>query len=453
MFRQLMCVVAFIGTWPASQGSAQAADTLVISLTEAERRAVEGSPLLSSAIADIGLAEAQRDRAGHARFLPQLNLRNLWGPIPTQRGEFTPTGVLTSPDSMAGISNLSWFTQVDLEAVQPLYTFGKISSRMDAADHQVELSQAGLAKTRSNVLLLVRQLYWNVVLTDELEGVGRSVLNRVTEAEELLQERYDEGTATQNDLFKFRLFQYDVGRRSRELEGEATKARAGLRALLRLGEGVPFRVETTDLEPLDVALDSLGAYLEVATANRPELGQLRAGIQARRSLVRAAESDSRPSFFVAASVKVNQAPARIDPRYPFWRNDTNYFRPGVAIGFDWNLNFWEHNDKAQIERLESTKLEAQLEPLEARVQQQVLDVYLDAVRARADVEDGRGALQASENWLRAEFQTFDIGISGIEDVIDAFQANIAMTTAQLQNIARLNSLIAELSQIIGQDIE
>ncbi|MGI9625360.1 MAG: TolC family protein [Longimicrobiales bacterium] len=453
MSHRFLCALVLLGGCPALT-QAQATDTLVISLAEAERRALEGSPLLSPAIADIGLAEAQRDRARHARLLPEVNLRNLWGPIPTQRGEYTPTGVLTSPDSIAPLlSNLSWFTQVDLTVLQPLYTFGKISSRMDAADHQIELSQAALQKTRGDVILLARQLYWNVVLTDELDGVVGGVLNRVTEAEELLQERYDDGSATQNDLFKFRLFKYQVGQRARQLDAEAQKARGGLRALLRLGDRVPFRVETEDLEPLDVALDSLETYLQLAAANRPELDQLRAGIAARRSLVRAAESDGKPTFYVGADIKFNEAPARIDPDNPFWRNDNNYFRPGVAFGIDWNLNFREHKTRTEIERLETMKLEAQVEPLVAQVEQEVLEVYLDAVRARADVEDGRGALQASENWLRAEFQTFDIGISGIEDVIAAFQANIEMTTAQLQNIARLNTLIAELSQRIGQDIQ
>ena len=101
---------------------------------------------------------------------------------------------------------------------------------------------------------------------------------------------------------------------------------------------------------------------------------------------------------------------------------------------------------------ETAKLEAQAYPLRLMIEQQVREAYLDAVRAREDVEVGRRALRASENLIRAELQTFDIGLGGIEDVIDAFKANVGMTLAQFQNIATLNSRIAELSQRVGMEI-
>jgi hypothetical protein len=49
-------------------------------------------------------------------------------------------------------------------------------------------------------------------------------------------------------------------------------------------------------------------------------------------------------------------------------------------------------------------------------------------------------------------QTFDIGIGQINDVIDAFQANVEMRTLQLQNIAAFNVAVAELSQRVGVDL-
>ena len=66
--------------------------------------------------------------------------------------------------------------------------------------------------------------------------------------------------------------------------------------------------------------------------------------------------------------------------------------------------------------------------------------------------DGRDALQASENLLRAELQTFDIGIGAVEDVISAFESNVSMAAEQFGNIATFNSKLAELSQRIGRDI-
>jgi len=435
-----------------ARAQASAADTVIVGLAEAEARALEQSPLLGPALASVEIARAQQSRAEHARFLPELKLRNVWGPIPRARGEFNEFGVLMSPDTMTGLDDLTWFTQVDLNFVQPLYTFGKLGATLDAARHQVEAVRADVQKTRAEVLLQVRQLYWGALLSEELLGVSRSVNDRVAEAEQRLQELYDEGDASQNDLFKFEIFKYQVRSQTREVESGRTKALAALKAMVGVPDSVPIRLADASLDALQVELDSLSAYVREALASRPELQQLEAGIAARRALVRAAEAASRPTLFLAGQLSINESPGRFDPRNPFVNNPTNFTRPGLVVGFDWNLNFRDNRDKAAVERFEAEKLEAQARPLRLMIEQQVREAYLDVERARIDVEEGRDALRASENLLRAELQTFDIGLGSIDDVIDAFQSNVTMAVEQLRNIAELNTKLAELSRRVGRDI-
>lgn len=437
---------------PTAPAAGQGIDTVVVDVAEAERRALENNPLLERPRADVELSRAQRQRAERARWLPQFNLRNIWGPIPRQRGEFTETGVLISPDSAKGISDLRWFTQVELQVLQPIYTFGKVGTRIDAAEHQIEASEANLASQRAEVRLQVQELYWGVVLGRELLDVADDVTDRVEEADSTLQERYDEGSATQNDLFKFELFRYDVESRKREAEDRVEMARAGLRAAMGLPEGTPYRVETEALAPLDATLDSLPRYTEMALRNRAQLSQLEAGIAARNSLVEAEERDRYPNLFAGGEFRVNHAPDRFKPENPFWDDHTNFVRGGVVVGFEWNLNFMQHSDEAEISRLEARRLRALLEPLKERIRHEVREAYLEARRARADVADSERALQASENWLRAEFQTFDIGVAEIEDVIDAFRANVEMRIEHLRNIAELNTALSALSRAVGTDL-
>lgn len=430
----------------------QGVDTLVVSLAEAERRALESSPLLSEARAELKVAEAEEIQARHARYLPEASIRNVWGPAPRQRADFNEYGVLNSPDTALGLSDLRWFTQIDVELFQPLYGFGKIDSRIQAAEHGKEASRAGLEKTEADVLFTVRQLYWGVVLTRELEGVVGDVLGQVEEAEATLQEQYDEGNATQNDLFQFRIFQYEINRRIRELEARRAETRAGLQAAMGVAPDVPVEVETGVLEPVEVELDSLESYLRMARENRSDVRQLRRGIAARQSLLTAAEKDRWPTLFLAGGFYMNRAPSRYDPRNPFWRNPTNYTRGALLLGLDWDVNFLHHRDEARVQRFEAARLEALVDPLLARVEQQVREAYYVAHRARADMEEGREALQASENWLRATLQTYDIGIGEIGDVIDAFQANVQMEVEHLQNIAEFNTAMAELSARVGRDL-
>lgn len=450
MPRGLFLVLLLWVLWPWEAVS-QSVDTVVISLEDAERRALEYHPLLEPAAVEVDLAEAQSDRARKARILPEFNLRNVWGPIPRQRGEFTETGVLVSPDSVKGIGDLRWFTDVQLQLVQPIHTFGKAGNRLEAAEHGVAASEAGLDATRADALLQVRELYWGLLLGLELRQVARDVLDRVDEAEETLQQRYDDGEATQNDLFKFRIFRYEAYRRTREVESRIREAEAGLRAATGYGEGTTLRPAAEALEPREVTLDSLEAYVGAALESRPELSRLRAGIAARRSLVAAERADRWPNLFAGAEVRVNQAPSRFDPENPFWDDQTNFFRAGVVVGFEWNLNFFQHGARAEVSRLEARRLEAQREPLAQRIRLEVREAYLKAERARDDVREGEEALQASESWLRAELQTYDLGLGDIEDVIDAFRANAEMRTEQLRNIHEFNTALAELSRRAGRD--
>jgi outer membrane protein len=446
-----VAAVALVLSAP-SAALAQSADTVTVSLAEAESRALAHNPLLAGAEARIEVNRAQESRAKKARFLPELNLRNSYGVIPKQRGAFTEYGVLVSPDTLLSVNDMSWFTQLDLRLVQPLWTFGKLGRRIEAAGYAVEASEAGLDRTKADVLLMVRQLYWGVVLAQELESAADDVLEKVEEADTTLDRQYEEGTATQNDMFKFQIFQYEVNRRYREVTAGLDQARAGLRAALGLGDGVTVRVATEALDTVSFALQGLPAYLEMARANRPELRELQAGISARRALMVAEQRDAWPTLFFAGSISGNLAPDRYDPRNPFWQNQTNYFRGGGVLGFEWNLNFSQHRADAAVQRTEMIQLESQSDALNAMMEQEVRQAWLKAGRAYTDVAEGRAALQASENWLRAELQTYDIGMSEIKDLIDAFRANAEMKVTQLKNIADFNVAVAELSRRVGLDL-
>lgn len=448
----VVLLAAVLAAGDPASAPAQTGDTVRVSLADAERLALQNNPLLDRAAADVKLSRARKTRAAHARYLPTFNLRNVWGPIPRQRGEFTDTGVLVSPDSSKGLGDLRWFTQVDLQLLQPIYTFGKAGAVIDAAEARVDVSEAGLETVRDEVRLQVRKLYWGLVLGNELLRVVQDVLDQVEEADARLQERYEEGEATQNDRFKFRIFEYEIHKRHRMLLDRVATGREGLRAAMGLEEGTPVRVERTVLEPVEVTLEAPSHYMTMARRHRPELQQLRAGIAARNSLVQAENSDALPRLFVGGQLTLNQAPSRFDPANPFWDDQTNFFRPGLVVGLDWNLNLVHHRDEARVSRYEAAKLRAQMAPLVEKIRREVREAHLQVQRARADVEEGRGALKAADNWLRAEFQTYDIGIGEIKDLIDAFRANVEMQTDQLRNIFELRTAVAELSRAVGRDL-
>jgi len=427
---------------------------LILDLKQCEKLAFENNQIIKNAELDLEFSRARKTQASHARILPKMELKNIWGPSPRARGVFTKTGVLTSPDTSTGISDLRYFTEVEFNLVQPIFTFGKLSGLNHAAGFGVEADEANIRAKRADVQLKVRQLYWGVILGKELLVVVEDAINEVNKAAQKLQHKFDEGSedVTQNDLFKLQIFKYDINKRHREVLGKIEMARETLRMVLGLQKNVDFDLDTKYLDPIDARIDSLPVYLELALQDRPELYQLRAGVNARRALIGVSKSDYFPQFFFAGQVKYNFAKDRFDPNNPFVYNITNFFRPGFLLGLNMNLNFVQTRDKVRLAQAEYQKLAQKETLLKDGIKLQVRQAYLDLLQAQKNMRESRRALKASESWLRSVAMTFDVGIAEVKEFIDAFKANSTMKGDHLQNIFKFNTSVAKLSSAIGRDL-
>jgi outer membrane protein TolC len=435
--------------------AAQSPEKLTLTLHEAEELALQNNPAMATARADLRLAQARLSQASHARYVPRLSLRTVTGPVPRARAGYTQDGVLTSPDTSTGFSDLRPFVDLQLTLVQPLFTFGKLGRLTDAATHGVRAADADILRHRAAVKAEVRKLYWGLVLAQELLVIVEDARADVSQAREKLQQMFDAGSEdiTQADMFKLTLFEYDIDKKHREARDGVALGHAALRAVLGLGQSTEFTLATRSLEPLAVDLDSLPTYIDLALRNRPEITAFGAGIDASAALVRAAKGDYMPQFFVAGEVHYNRAADRYDPRNPFVYNPTNFFRPGIVVGLQWNLNMLQTRDNVRLREFEYSKLASQEQSLVSGIQLQVTQSYLKASRAARNVEESRRALRASAAWLRSEMQTLDLGIGRVSDVIDAFRENSTMKAEHLNNIYDLNAALADLSTSVGRNIQ
>ncbi len=428
---------------------------LILSLAECERLAFENNLSVRSAQLQLNVSEAKFGQAKRAGILPKFEIRQIIGPSPRARGHVDPvTGFPVSPDTSFGLDDLRYFTQVDLDLVQPLFTFGRLSGLSKAAAFGVEADEANLVREKEGIRLQVRRLYWGLVLGKELLALVQGMEKELTKAETKIEEKLDEGSeeVTQTDLYKIQIFRYEINKRLREARDNLELGRASLRTTLGLDPAVDFDVETQYLDPLPVELDSLAVYLEWARLSRPELLQLRAGIQARHALVRVARAEYYPQLFLGGKISYNFAKDRFDPRNPFVYNPFNYFRPGIVLGFNLNLNFLQTRDKVRVAQAEYRLLAQKENLLEHGIKLEIQKTYTEALRAQANLQDSRRALRSSDNWLRATTMTWDIGVGDVGDLIDAYKANGVMKTEHLKNIFDFNVAIARLSKVTGRDL-
>lgn len=428
---------------------------LVLTLAECEKLAFKNNPSIHDAKLSLETSRAKLSQARGARFLPKFELRNIWGPIPRARAELRDNGgYVISPDTSTGLGDLGFFTELGVDILQPIYTFGKLGGLMEAAHHGVEADEAKIRTEVEAVRLKIRQIYWGLILAKELLGVVRSADTELTKAENRIEEQLDEGSdeVSQTDLYKVQLFRYEINKRIRQTQDRLTLGKSAMRVTIGLDSQVDFTIASEYLDPVEIRLDSLSVYFDMAAQRRPELARLRSGILAKRALVRMQKSDYYPQFFFGAQVKLNRAPNRDDPKNPFIYNPTNFFRPGFVVGANWKLNFWQTRSKVRVAEAEFLRLAQKEEQLSQGLRLEVEKSYLELVQAQQNMQDSRKAVKTSENWLRSTSMTFDIGIGEVKDLIDAFRANGAMQAEHLGNILKFNVAAAKLSNVTGRDL-
>ncbi len=436
--------------------SQESSQQLKLTLAECEELALKNNLSVQSAKLSLKTSETRLTQASHAKYLPKIELRNVWGPIPKARGIQDPeTGFVTTPDTSTSIpGDLRYFTQLDVDLIQPLYTFGKLKGLTNAANYGVQAGQANLEGKRENVRYQVRQLYWALVFGKELQVVVQNIESELKKAENKVEEKLDEGSdeVSQNDLFKLQIFRYEINKRLREAADMLELTKSALKATLGLDSNVDLEIATEYLDPIEVQVDLLPVYYDLALQNRSEVARLRAGLNAKRSLIQVSKSDYYPQFFFGGQIKYNFAKDRFDPRNPFVYNPTNYFRPGFVLGMNLNLNWVQTRDKVRVAQAEYLELAQKENLLLGGLKLDVQKSYLELMQTEKNMKDSRKALKASDNWLRSATMTFDIGVGEVKDLIDAFKANGTMQAEHFQNIFKFNVAVAKLSKATGRDL-
>lgn len=433
---------------------AQTADTLRLSLQDCEKLSLENNLEIEAAKLQINVARAKRTQARHLKILPKFELKHILGPSTQARDSVTAFGVLMSPDTSFQFKDLRYYTEIELNLLQPLYTFGKLSGIDEAATYGVQVEKANLDKISQDKKLEVRKWYWNLLLQKELLIVIQDAEKEMKKAKDKIDEKLEAGAeeVSQTDVFKLKIYQYEIKKRKGEILNKMVIAKARLRMAMGVMHDVKFKLKDEYLERIDANWQELPAYLEVAYVSRPDVAQLRAGLSARYALIKIAKSDYYPQFFFGAQIRYNYAKDRFDSKNPFVYNPYNFFRPGFIVGFNLNLNFVQTRDKVRVEEAEYKKLAHKEKLLSDGIKIDVQKLYLEAKQAEINMRESRRALKASESWLRSATMTFDIGLGAVKDVIDAYQAKGKMQFEHLENIYKFNVGIAKLGQAIGKDL-
>lgn len=432
-----------------------AAEKKVLNLDQLIEMALDYSPELKMAEQDILAAKSDYNQA-KAGMLPQLELTGVIGPVNDANepivlfdrfSDGTRYGKIVDRDN----DSVGFFGRLDFTITQPLYTFGKISNRKEAAALGVEVQQAAKEQKRNEVILHVKELYYAYLVAGQGKNAAQEADDFIKDAGKRIRRLIEmkATTADQTDLYRLDAF-------SAEIKAFAAKTAAGvhmsheaLKKAVGLREGDDLKLDRTDLPKNPQPLAPEGDYVLMALQGRPELAQAKKGAEARKKLMDAAKADLYPSVFAAAIGSAAVAPGRETMDISYFSDEFNHAYAGVVTGAEWHFDFGIGKGKYDKARAEYLKTRHAQQYAEQNIPLEVMKYYQDALEAQSSYAAYHEAAVGARRWIVTAFANFDLGVGSAKDMFDAIDRYGKNQGEYLRALYNYHVSLARLEYSVG----
>lgn len=405
--------------------------------------------------AEVLTAEADLGVAKSIGVLPEFALLFLTGVVPGAKlAEGTPSSEIQpiAQGTNRGLSDLGPFARVEINLVQPLYTFGRISSARDAARDGVSarefLVQDKVNQARQQTL----QLVMAATLTRRLLAIVGEIEGALTEVEATMDKslKANDGDVSTDDKYRVELFRATLLQQKAEVQRRERQARAALATLLVIPVQDLHLKEDPFPDPNSIQVPDILSVRAEAEQDRPDIRALDKAIAAKREEVHATWAEQLPQFFVAGQFAYSKAPGRNEITNPYVGDYFNAFTINAALGFRQNLSFFTLKAREHKAEAELNTLLQQREGAAHGVDLQVEDAHADLVAAIAKRKAVRSGLAAGRSWFRSAGLNFAVGVGEAKDVIDAYKG---YAQSQYDDaVATYDVLVAQgrLNEVLGR---
>lgn len=444
----LLALVLLLAPWAAS-----GAEPPVLTLKQLTAMALNYSPEVKATKSEVTLAKEQKNEV-HGYRWPQFDATVTGGVVPNARlGQVRQVGedkTLFFPDPKDKLHGVNVFGNLTFALVQPLYAFGKIAYREEAASKNIEVKKAGVDLKKGEVMLQVAQAYYGLILaTQGKEAVAdartylRDTRERITR---LL--RVNSPNVKESDQYRLAMYEGGVEKFAAQADEGAKVAYQALKALIGYDANQDFRVPQ-ELPAPTAMPGGLDHYIRLALDLRPEFSQLKSGLVARQLLVDAAKADRYPTFFLAVMGQFAGAPGRKYDPDPYVNDYFNDNGALPVVGAKWHFDFG-------ILKAKIGQARAELDQLQWTERHALMGIPVEVARDYGKVQENYKASAGMEKayvnarrWLVSSFSNFDMGLGKMEDIFQAFERYGSFRGDYLMGLYDYNLAVAQLDKSSG----
>lgn len=441
-----------------SNGLLMAQDTLRVNLAEFIQKGLELSGQVAYQGKAVELAENRVGQARAQRILPRFEMSSQHGLVPGVKSNvpgLSSGQFYLDPNLENDWENWAIFTRAELNAVQPLFSWGAISSAVNAAQAGARAAEYQFSAVKAEAELQLFELYYSYLLAIEISRILEEANNEINTVERRLYQMRDDGDPDikESDIFKFDIFKSEFQVQIVEVRESVDYVKRIWEYALQAEPNVVYIPEENFLDPLNYSLNSFDYYRNQALAMRPELKGVESGIEALDSAKESVRATLFPMVFLGITGSYANTPNRPRQTNPFIINSTNYASGAIGLGIRQNLNFSSTRrsiERADIEYRRVTDLH---KAVTDGIIIELNDRYREAVIAESRLNQTREALVIARNWERNEQLNYDLGFGDVEDLLDAVQKELELRLELKQNVFDLNRKSAALLKAGGLPIQ
>jgi len=272
--------------------SSQDAPVKPLSLAESIQIALEKNADVRAADHAVTGADYER-KAARADFLPKISTEHSfirYDETPYEKspaGEFGPSAMRYKAGTRG---RFQWSTSV----TQPIFAGGAIASSYRIAKFGSDLARAGRVRARQEIILQVKEAYFNILKTEKIKAVADQAVEQVQSHVEVAKAMFEEEMVPQNDFLQAEVRFAQTKQDRIRAENAAQVAKACFNTVLSRDINEPTAVEDILICEPDNA--SLGDALKQAMSNRPEMKEAGLAVQRADQAVGLAKSSYFPSL-------------------------------------------------------------------------------------------------------------------------------------------------------------
>jgi outer membrane protein TolC len=327
----------------------------------------------------------------------------------------------------------------------PLYTGGRLSEQIAAADREKSAAGSDVASATADLVLETREAYWNLVTTMEsVKVLAEAVVSYDAHLQDA-RHRVQFGTAARNELLAVQV-ERDRAELSRlRAANDVELIHADLLRLLGLPDGT--RVAPSEpLTPRESPAGDRASLAREAIEARPERRALLDRIEAAESRIDVARADRWPQVRFNAGYDYARPNRRILPL-------TDEFHSSWDASVNLSVRLFDGGRVAAAVSQRSAAAESmrkQLEDLERRIRLEVTQRLLDVENAKAAVAVAERNVEAATENARVSRERYGAGVIPSSELLDAevglLQASLDRTTS----LARQRLAAAALDRATGR---